>query len=181
MFQAQLSTLWFDPTLFSFCSIEAHAAANFLEVECFRKHGRSGRPFYNSQVATTVRWLATCSLEEFSSRTKEATSTGLKSNSICADVKTAPVVQLERSAVTASTSGALELHGTDATTLRSVPQQSGDETTVKPNAAAILPKLPDIPSFGKYLSNKRESTSSIQDQLPPRPRKKFKPPLLVKK
>jgi hypothetical protein len=52
---------------------------------------------------------------------------------------------------------------------------------VKPNVATIVPKLPDIPSFGKYLSNKRESTSSIQDQLPPRPRKKFKPPLLVKK
>ncbi|GAB2267528.1 hypothetical protein Dimus_002508 [Dionaea muscipula] len=40
--------------------IEFEWAAAFLEEEGYKKYGRSGKSFYISQLASTVRWLSSC-------------------------------------------------------------------------------------------------------------------------
>ena len=39
-----------------------------LEDQCYSKYGKLGRLFYNSQVASTVRWLTTSRMEEIHNR-----------------------------------------------------------------------------------------------------------------
>ncbi|KAL5716190.1 DNA helicase [Ranunculus cassubicifolius] len=48
--------------------IEFDSAVDFLENECYKKYGKIGRSFYNSQLASTVRWLANCSYSEITAR-----------------------------------------------------------------------------------------------------------------
>ncbi|MED6119504.1 hypothetical protein PIB30_012411 [Stylosanthes scabra] len=58
--------------------IELESSASFLEDECFKKYSKAGKSFYYSQVASTVRWLATASSIDLMNRLdamKESTST----------------------------------------------------------------------------------------------------------
>ncbi|KAJ4951459.1 hypothetical protein NE237_028291 [Protea cynaroides] len=48
--------------------IELEASATYLENECFKKYGKLGKTFYNSQVASTFRWVSTSSYEELMDR-----------------------------------------------------------------------------------------------------------------
>ncbi|XP_042485849.1 ATP-dependent DNA helicase Q-like 3 isoform X3 [Macadamia integrifolia] len=48
--------------------IELEASATYLENECFKKYGKLGKTFYNSQVASTFRWVSTSSYKELMDR-----------------------------------------------------------------------------------------------------------------
>lgn len=41
-------------------------------MESFKKYGKSGRSFYNSQVASTLRWLSSCSMSDLRARVPQA-------------------------------------------------------------------------------------------------------------
>lgn len=58
------------------CAPTSRTAAVTLERDCYQKYGKAGRSFYNSQVASTIRWLGSCSTEDLLSRvpTDEAKS-----------------------------------------------------------------------------------------------------------
>ncbi|XP_038702652.1 ATP-dependent DNA helicase Q-like 3 [Tripterygium wilfordii] len=43
-------------------------SSSFLENECYKKYGKSGKSFYYSQVASTVRWLSTANSDELKNR-----------------------------------------------------------------------------------------------------------------
>ena len=43
-------------------------SATFLENECYNKYGKTGKSFYYSQVASTVRWLSTTTSAELTNR-----------------------------------------------------------------------------------------------------------------
>eukprot|EP01018_Ginkgo_biloba_P028047 Gb_28474 [translate_table: standard] len=49
-------------------NLEIQIVATTLESQCYKKYGKSGRSFYNSQIASIVRWLATTSLTDIQSR-----------------------------------------------------------------------------------------------------------------
>lgn len=49
------------------------AAVSSLENECFKKFGKTGKSFYISQVASTVRWLSTASLTDITDRLQPKT------------------------------------------------------------------------------------------------------------
>lgn len=42
-----------------FCRIDIDKSVVFLENECYKKYGKSGKSFYLSQMASTARWLST--------------------------------------------------------------------------------------------------------------------------
>lgn len=43
-------------------------SAALLENECFKKFGKSGKSFYLSKMASTMRWLSTANEKELTSR-----------------------------------------------------------------------------------------------------------------
>ncbi|WOL12153.1 ATP-dependent DNA helicase Q-like 3 isoform X2 [Canna indica] len=48
--------------------LDFEASAAFLEMECFKKYEKTGKTFYNSQVAATLRWLTHSSIEQIHDR-----------------------------------------------------------------------------------------------------------------
>ncbi|KAJ6736897.1 DNA HELICASE RECQ FAMILY MEMBER [Salix viminalis] len=54
-------------------NIELDTSASFLENECYTKYGKSGKTFYYSQVASTVRWLSSTTLVELTNRLSPGT------------------------------------------------------------------------------------------------------------
>ncbi|XP_031500242.1 ATP-dependent DNA helicase Q-like 3 [Nymphaea colorata] len=51
---------------------ELQSAAVFLEKECYKKYGKAGKSFYNSQVASTVRWLSSTTSAEIKARLRSS-------------------------------------------------------------------------------------------------------------
>ncbi|KAF6136707.1 hypothetical protein GIB67_018710 [Kingdonia uniflora] len=49
-------------------NIDIEASATMLEGECYKKYGKIGKTFYNSQLASTVRWLSTLNSTEIMDR-----------------------------------------------------------------------------------------------------------------
>lgn len=160
-------------------SVDVPAIAKSLEMECFQKHGKSGRPFYNSQVASTVRWLSTCNWEEFRARTSVGSSTlGALAN------EQKPAQPTQRVPEASELQQISRVESSVATTPTKVANLVTDLATAdhaKPAAVVASAALPRIPSFSDYLSKKRAPSSSLGEQLFSGPRKKFKPPLMTKK
>ncbi|XP_010548239.1 PREDICTED: ATP-dependent DNA helicase Q-like 3 [Tarenaya hassleriana] len=48
--------------------IDVQNSSEFFENECYTKYSKTGKSFYYSQVASTVRWLGTTSRDELTSR-----------------------------------------------------------------------------------------------------------------
>lgn len=149
---------------------DAHAVAKVLEMECFQKHGKSGRPFFNSQVASTVRWLSTCNWEEFRARTSEVSPSleALKTLITAGqpDQKAPETPRIEPSAA-----------ATPEDLVTDLATAEHHEVSAEVTNAA----LPSIPSFSNFLSKRKVPSSSREEQLLSGPRKKFKPPLMTKK
>ncbi|KAF3792341.1 ATP-dependent DNA helicase Q-like 3 [Nymphaea thermarum] len=51
---------------------ELQSAAVFLEKECYEKYQKAGKSFYNSQVASTVRWLSSTTSAEIKARLRSS-------------------------------------------------------------------------------------------------------------
>ncbi|XP_020549636.1 ATP-dependent DNA helicase Q-like 3 isoform X1 [Sesamum indicum] len=60
---------------FSNLQIDSLTSAETLETECYKKYEKSGKSFYLSQIASTVRWLSTATPDELTNRVGTATST----------------------------------------------------------------------------------------------------------
>lgn len=147
-------------------SVDVHAAAKSLEIKCFQKYGKSGRPFYNSQVASSVRWLSTCSWDEFraSVGSPALEDVGADEKRPASPAQRIPDASDVQQSSRAEPPTAL---GTDLSTVNHLKHAA----------------LPSIPSFSDYLSKKRPPTTSSREELgfSRGPRKKFKPPLMTKK
>lgn len=48
--------------------IDPETSSNFFEEECYKKYRKTGKTFYLSQVASTVRWLSTANATDLTSR-----------------------------------------------------------------------------------------------------------------
>ena len=62
-----------NSTLLPLYRFDFEAAVSSLENECFKKFGKTGKSFYISQVASTVRWLSTAGLIHITDRLQPKT------------------------------------------------------------------------------------------------------------
>ncbi|XP_077236388.1 DEAD/DEAH box RNA helicase family protein [Tasmannia lanceolata] len=132
---------------------EFEASATILETECYKKYGKVGKTFYNSQVASTVRWLSSSSLSEINDRlgaNSTQVSDACKQNveSSLAPVK--PTDQ-DQQPIEAEVE---ETHG--------IVQSENSLTSVQMEISSQKIVLPPIPSFSDFVSKKgKEHRSNL--------------------
>eukprot|EP00249_Psilotum_nudum_P016915 c26051_g1_i1 orf=173-2368(-) len=128
-------------------SVNAKSAGILLENDCYKKYGKSGRPFYNSQVASTMRWLASCSMPDLLARIGhdrlklpveiKATDESGTSEGNPIEPKVSEVSNIEKS--------------------RCLENVNAEQHVAKTKAVMVADKtLPAIPSFGSFISKKRQ-------------------------
>ncbi|KAL2614066.1 hypothetical protein R1flu_025758 [Riccia fluitans] len=144
-------------------SINADSAAITLEIVCFQKYAKAGKPFYNSQVASTTRWLSTCSSSDLMSRVKQQSCQEGK-----VETSTSPV-----SDIAASEMCAVEESHT-VTEISAIPQPvqvtSLEVLEVTQNQEPVA--LPPIPSFKDFLGKKKPLSFGSSSRGPSAPFKK---------
>ncbi|MQL98295.1 hypothetical protein Taro_031000 [Colocasia esculenta] len=130
--------------------VEPEAAAVFLETECYNKYSKVGKTFYNSQVASTVRWLSSSNNQEINnwlSTIHTPDNVGRRSDSVLADVsKTLPCSSTTESAQTEASFEDRPITFQSAAHLMSAQLRNhsrGEE-------------LPPIPSFSEFVSQKKK-------------------------
>lgn len=122
--------------------------ACFLERECYEKYGRTGKSFYYSQVASTVRWLSTASSTELTTRLSHSIT-----DNPCSEKNTepspSPVLDLSKPDM-----GNEEFHSS-----RSPVLETSASNLTKQNASPAATPLPPIPSFSEFVSGRKEKAN----------------------
>ncbi|MED6185284.1 hypothetical protein PIB30_055551 [Stylosanthes scabra] len=134
--------------------IELESSASFLEDECFKKYSKAGKSFYYSQVASTVRWLATASSVDLMDRLgamKESTSTNALPES---ELHTPP------DAVDHSGKEGTSNEGLGNAQLETSP--CGDRG-MPIESSSINTKLPQIPSFNEFVNSRKTKGDQLND------------------
>lgn len=143
-------------------SISADSGGVALETECFQKYARAGKPFYNSQVASTTRWLATCTSSELELRIHQQSTREARSET-SPPSETRPAEDPAQTA--AETRDGQKFEQASTTNLRIPATNHSVE-----QAPAPAP-LPPIPSFKDFLG-KRKPVSFGSTRGPSAPFKK---------
>ncbi|XP_022937723.1 ATP-dependent DNA helicase Q-like 3 isoform X1 [Cucurbita moschata] len=123
--------------------IEVERYACFLEHECYEKYGRTGKSFYYSQVASTMRWLSTADSKELTSRLRAEENTELP-----ALPSPSPMLDLSKSEKTNE-----EVH---CSPVLENPASNLSKQNASPAAAA---PLPPIPSFAEFVNGRMEKAN----------------------
>lgn len=147
------------------CRIDLETSAALLENECFKKFGKSGKSFYLSKMASTMRWLSTANEKELSSRLSA----------------THPASPSPEQTGTSSSASPLVDQVPDEITNENIycSIKSKIPTTLESNLPDT--ELPPIPSFSEFLKSKKaegrrlsplqnHSPSSMQKNGDKRPR-----------
>ncbi|XP_031374912.1 ATP-dependent DNA helicase Q-like 3 isoform X2 [Punica granatum] len=120
--------------------VELKSAASILENQCYEKYGKSGKSFYYSQVASTVRWLSTADSTELTNRV------GISNPSTSADKSK----QAEQPSPSSPDREQVNVKDEDR------------DTAIKPQASEAGPviesssaQLPPIPSFSDFMNRRR--------------------------
>uniref|UniRef100_A0A0E0GDN3 DNA 3'-5' helicase n=1 Tax=Oryza nivara TaxID=4536 RepID=A0A0E0GDN3_ORYNI len=154
-------------------------SAAHLEVECFKKYEKVGKTFYNSQIAATVRWLSSSSLDQIQDRlhalADQITDHGAAASSPSIVPESPP----------ASPDVICKILG-EATSneAKDIPLKNNTEEFVTTEHSDEIAKvavlsenmeLPKIPSFREFMSQKgrdRATSSSKVESLPSGVRRK---------
>ncbi|KAK9131431.1 hypothetical protein Sjap_011918 [Stephania japonica] len=134
--------------------IELEASAYLLENECFKKYGKVGKTFYNSQMASTVRWLSTSSSQDITDRlgTSDNQNSGSCNSSAIppeSSVSLANSKDQVAGPIETSTKGS---HGNFAS------ETSSNVAPTTPPMEHI--KLPPIPFFSEFVCRKADDNGS---------------------
>lgn len=121
--------------------IDLETSSTFLENECYKKCGKTGKSFYLSQVASTVRWLSTTNATDLTSR---IVTTSHNPNSQNA-------TEVEPSSLSPAVSG--------QETKMMNEKNHGNATSSPPQITYSDIKLPSIPSFSEFVNNKNRKDS----------------------
>uniref|UniRef100_A0A0D9YZ88 DNA 3'-5' helicase n=2 Tax=Oryza glumipatula TaxID=40148 RepID=A0A0D9YZ88_9ORYZ len=154
-------------------------SAAHLEVECFKKYEKVGKTFYNSQIAATVRWLSSSSLDQIQDRlhalADQITDHGAAASSPSIVPESPP----------ASPDVICKIPG-EATSneAKDIPLKNNTEEFVTTEHSDEIAKVavlsenmefPKIPSFREFMSQKgrdRATSSSKVESLPSGVRRK---------
>lgn len=121
--------------------IDYEASAVTLENECYRKYGKSGKSFYLSQLASTVRWISTANSEALMNRLNSCQSPGCSATNAKSDCSLPSV----------SPSGGKSIVTDD----EKLHDSSGSEAPVRAlQHASEDKKLPPIPSFSDFINSR---------------------------
>ena len=130
----------------SSCRINLEMSAAFLENECFKKFGKTGKSFYLSQMASIMRWLPTANEMELSSRLSAMTDPAASST--------------EQIGISSSASPLVDQVSYDISNENMYCSvESNTPTTLESNLSDT--KLPPIPSFSDYMKNKKAKGSQL--------------------
>jgi bloom syndrome protein len=146
-------------------SSNSRAVAEALEVDCFRKYGKTGRSFYNSQIASTLRWLSSCSLSDIAARVpqhtfvnyeqslqQETASKASLSESKCSTTSKASMVD-DDSLTVSKVEGAVLM--TERTSIDRKRMSGDAENSQKSDTGS----LPIIPSFSSFMMRKKHKSA----------------------
>ncbi|GMH13760.1 hypothetical protein Nepgr_015601 [Nepenthes gracilis] len=109
--------------------IDFETAVTFLENECYKKYGKSGKSFYISQLASTVRWLSTATLPDLMYRLGTTTTSASTSEN-----PTSKTIE--------------DVHGSAG--LSPPPVALPSQSILSRKQA-----LPSIPSFSEFLNSRK--------------------------
>ncbi|KAF3439702.1 hypothetical protein FNV43_RR17980 [Rhamnella rubrinervis] len=123
--------------------LEEETSATFLENECYSKYGKTGKSFYYSQVASTVRWLSTTTSTELANRLAAITRSSSENVSSKAEDPTAPLSMVDQGPTGNITEDVQRSVGSETCTFAS-PMEDASPTT----------GLPPIPSFSEFINSK---------------------------
>ncbi|XP_010261815.1 PREDICTED: ATP-dependent DNA helicase Q-like 3 isoform X2 [Nelumbo nucifera] len=135
-------------------NIELEVFAAFLECDCY-KYGKVGKTFYNSQVASTVRWISTASSAELMDRLGNCS---MKENDTC-KMESLPSPSLPLTAPKDGGEGPIEVCKEE---IDGVVGSECSFNHLKLETPSQDIKLPPIPSFSDFVKSKgKESRSNI--------------------
>lgn len=145
-------------------NIELDTSASFLENECYKKYGKSGKTFYYSQVASTVRWLSSTTLVELTNRLGPGTPSVPVSKEHPPETPPSPSLEQRPPETTnlkrqsSFKSPLLEQKSPETTTprLHHSFQSETSMNTSPSESSSLSTKLPSIPSFSEFVNGKKE-------------------------
>lgn len=145
-------------------NIELDTSASFLENECYKKYGKSGKTFYYSQVASTVRWLSSTTLVELTNRFGPGTPSVPVSKEHPPETPPSPSLEQRPPETTnlkrqsSFKSPLLEQKSPETTTprLHHSFQSETSMNTSPSESSSLSSKLPSIPSFSEFVNGKKE-------------------------
>lgn len=132
-------------------------SASFLENECYKKYGKTGKSFYYSQVASTVRWLSTVNSTDLSDRLSTMSSSPSENS----------LLETETSATQSPlVDGATEITRND---LHVSVRSEASVAVSPPERDSPSTMLPPIPSFSEFINSKKikDNRSSASEKQSP--------------
>ncbi|KAM1361509.1 hypothetical protein EV2_027391 [Malus domestica] len=138
-------------------AIEVEKSASFLENECYNKYKKTGKSFYYSQVASTVRWLSTADSAALTNR--------------LGTINCSPADNALPETEPPATTSPLVDGPTEA------PNGDSHNSVRSENSVAVSPMesaspsitLPSIPSFSEFINTRKAkdiSSSASEKQSP---------------
>ncbi|KAK2656901.1 hypothetical protein Ddye_009953 [Dipteronia dyeriana] len=133
-------------------SIEIETSASFLEKDCHKKYGKSGKSFYYSQVASTIRWLSITDSTQLANRLGTTSSCFHSASEACREEPPAapspsPLLDQQPTDITDE-----QLHGSTST---------ASETS---KSASRKESPPVIPSFSEFVNSRKTQNQLIFSQ-----------------
>lgn len=157
--------------------LETQIVSTTLENQCYRKYGKSGKSFYNSQVASTVRWLANSSWADIQSRiepytalqdNKSSSSLPLNENGPSTKINCSPIAP---GTCSTEKSNKLEkVHEKQRFAGQKRTSQQSNIPCLTENAAAT--ELPPIPSFTNFAVRQGKDSNIEMYNADKKPQKK---------
>ncbi|KAE9464593.1 hypothetical protein C3L33_03508, partial [Rhododendron williamsianum] len=128
--------------------IDLETSASFLETECYKKYGKSGKSFYCSQVASTVRWLSTTNSTDLMNRIRMSTSSNADNLTVEENSFPTSLALLEQNPIETTKEEIL-------LDVRSEPSP----TVLQRDSEGI--SLPPIPSFVEFISSRKAKDNRL--------------------
>lgn len=150
-----------------FCRIDIDKSVVFLENECYKKYGKSGKSFYLSQMASTARWLSTAGpMELVNKLSSSSTATPPENVTSIADCSPA---SSNISVPISARANDEEVHGNAGS-------QDPIRSPASPLHGSASAKLPPILSFSQFINSgkaKGNLASASKRQSPDRGKNKL--------
>ncbi|GAY53851.1 hypothetical protein CUMW_152150 [Citrus unshiu] len=143
-------------------TIEFEASAIFLENECYNKYGKSGKSFYYSQVASTIRWLSTANSIELTNR-------------LGIDTDSPSVNFISKEEPPAAPSPSLEQRPAQITG-KELDGSCGSENSIgafQTESESPSTSLPVIPSFSEFVNRRKVKDNQPNTSCKESPKKNF--------
>ncbi|CAL5398456.1 unnamed protein product [Camellia sinensis] len=128
--------------------IDLETSVSFLENECYKKYGKTGKSFYCSQVASTVRWLSTTNSTELINRLRSSTSSIAENTSVDENSSSTSLALLDQSLIETSNE---EIDGSVRSETSSIALQSNSHDI----------SLPPIPSFSEFVNSRKAEDKQL--------------------